>query len=95
MSTITDLGNKNLKEQTRVYNLEVNMPYNGNSGLLFRKEKLLIVDNSIISQTQIEPIIENYSSIAKNIVVVFDPITRKEVSISVIALIEAIQKLGQ
>lgn len=95
MSTINDLGNKNLKEQTRVYNLEINLPHIGKSSLLFRKEKLLIVDNNIISQTQIDPIIKNYSDEAKTIITVFDPITRRETSISVIALIGAIQKLGQ
>jgi hypothetical protein len=95
MSIINDLGNKNLKEQTRVYNLEINLPHNGKSSLLFRKEKLLLVDTKIISQTQIDPIIKNYYDESKTILTVFDPITRREISISVVALINAIQKLGQ
>ena len=95
MTTINDLGNINLKEQTRVYNLEVNMPYIGNSSLLFRKEKLLLNENKVISQAQVEPIIKQYSKIGGKIITIFDPMTRKEVSISVVALIEAIQKLGE
>jgi len=94
MSTINDLGNQNLKEQTRVYNLEINTPYSGNSSLLFRREKLLLVNNSVVSQSQIDPIIKNFSKSAKDLVTVFDPITRTEIRISILALVDAIQKLG-
>jgi hypothetical protein len=95
MSTINDLGNQNLKEQSRVYNLEINTPYNGRSSLIFRREKLLLVNNSVISQSQIEPIIKNFSESARDTITVFDPITRTETTISILALVEAIQKIGQ
>ena len=95
MPTINDLGNQNLKELSRVYNSEINTPYNGKSSLIFRREKLVLANNSVISQSQIEPILKSFSNSARDTITVFDPITRKEITISILALVEAIQKIGQ
>jgi hypothetical protein len=86
---------KDIKEQIRVYSFEVNLPYSGKKNMVFRKEKLYLLDNNILTQTQMEPLIKNYGEIATNLVTVFDPITNQNVTISAVALIEAIQRIGQ
>jgi hypothetical protein len=93
MAEITDLGTKNIKEQIRVYNLELNSPINGKKSIILRKEKLVLMDNAILSQTQVAPVIKNYSSLSNETMVVFDPILGHNVTISKIAIIEAIQKM--
>jgi hypothetical protein len=85
----------NVSELSRTYNLEINMPYSGGSSLLFRKEKLTILNNNVISKTQIDPIVKNYSNCARNVVTIFDPITGKNTTISMLALVAAIQRFGQ
>lgn len=94
MTTINDLGAQNLKELSRTYNLEVNTPFSGSSSILLRREKLLLINNSIAAQTQLEPIIKNFNSSVKDTITVFDPITGKNVTISIKALVEAIQQIG-
>lgn len=95
MSIINDLGTKNIKEQIRIYNLEVNCPFNGKKSIILRKEKLFIVDNSIISQTQVAPVVKNYSNLNTETIVVFDPVLGANVTISKMALLDAIQKMEE
>jgi hypothetical protein len=95
MSTLNDLGNQNLKELSRVFSLEVNSPYIGSTSVVLKREKILLLNNTIISKSQIEPLICNYNSCAKNVITVFDPITNQNTSISIVALISALQQIGQ
>jgi hypothetical protein len=95
MAQLNDLGNRNLKELSRVYNIEINTPYIGGSNIILKREKLFLVDNSVVTQTQLSPIVKNSNECAKSIIKVFDPVTGKTIDISVLALISAIQQAGQ
>jgi hypothetical protein len=94
MTTLIDKGN-NLKELTRVFGLEVNSPYVGSTSVVLKREKLLLLDGKVISQSQLEPIIKNYSESAKTLITVFDPITGKSMDISLLALVSALQSVDK
>lgn len=85
---------KEIQEQTRIYNFEINFPSKGKKSMIFRREKLYISNNEIVHQTQIEPLIKDYGTIARDIITVFDPITNQNVTLSVVSLVNAIQMVG-
>ena len=94
-NTINDLGNGNIKELNRVFNVEITIPYAGKRNVILKKEKVLLVNNSAISRTQVEPIMKNYSDNSNSTVKIYDPVLRREVEISLIGLVDAIQKFGE
>lgn len=94
-NTINDLGNGNIKELNRVFNVEISIPYDGKRNVILKKEKVLLVNNVAISRTQTEPVLKNYSDNANSTVTIYDPILRREVQVSLVGLVAAIQKFGE
>jgi hypothetical protein len=84
MSTVDDLGSPNLQQVTRVYNLEINIPYKGNAR-----------NGNVLSQNQANPLIVKYTDVANQSVTVYDPVVGGNVTISIVGLMAAIQQFGQ
>ena len=92
---INDLGNQDVSQLNRVFDIEISIPYANKITLLFKKEQLLMINNNVISRNQVTPTILNYSDIASNTIMIYDPITGTNTTISIVALLSALQQLGQ